>query len=282
MSSNVFNDPVFKIVNIFCISPPYDFKTHKLTHKIIFKSYGVLLTGLVLVAAAFSYYKLHQQMVYVSSLLEGLEFLVITTCLFLFMVTVLGSCFWNEKMWETLFNLISHTEWYVVCSRRYFLSTSFLCLSVGSLLWIFLFVFIFYFLGIYFSEHILIFYVPRHIQMCLMYNILIVIRKKYKTISDTLVDINFCTIIKTSTVKNLQEIRKIYVETDRIVETFNAVFGWTMLLLLAQTVASALLFLAILTDRTLILNMKRVLSNEVINANIFYTIMCVVSTVNLK
>lgn len=275
--SDIFRDPIFRLANILGIMPYYDYNKEKVPHKNLFRLYGLLLSGFMMWTSILSCFQLYQGLVSVSPLLVSLEFLVISTFILLFLVSVLGSSFWNLKLWTHMIRLLSYSGIHFNRNWRTFLNIPHIFLFVGCFSTIILFIFMLYFMGIDYAQHILIFHLSRHIETCLIYNIITLLRRKYKTIHDTLVKLSFCTVIKSSTVKNIQELKKIYLETDKIVITFNRIFGWPLLLHFCQLMASLLLFLGLLTDHSLKVTMEKMISSEVIISNVLYTFMTLVS-----
>lgn len=276
--NHVFKNPIFKLAHVFGIVPYYDFKIHKLIHRNLYKLHGSLLVLVMTIVTIIPYHSFQQQDIHATSHLEILQLFVVVTTMLLFLVTVLGSSFWNAKSWEQILDLLSYSDCRVRCSKRYFLSTPFLSLTAGVPGHV-LFGFGLYLIGGIYSVFSMIFYVTRHVAICLMFTIIGLIRKRYEVINDTLLDIRLSTVIKSSTVKRLQRAEKMYVEAGKMVEYFNKIFGWPLLLLFAESVENVLLSLAILTEHGLRLPEGTTLTNESIILNICFTVVILVSTI---
>ncbi|XP_023311596.1 uncharacterized protein LOC111692101 [Anoplophora glabripennis] len=94
----------------------------------------------------------------------------------------------------------------------------------------------------------LILYYDRVISTSLMYNIVDLLRNKYKQINKILVDINRSTVIKKNTFNRIRDVKREYTETVMVVEIWNKIFGWPLLLIFVEILARVLLSLAALTE----------------------------------
>lgn len=269
---------IFKLTNIFVVVPFYDFNKRKLTHKTLCKAYGILLTVTATITT-FSYY-FRRNFIHSSSLLATFQNLMSITSLLLFSVTALGSSFWNMKPWEEMLNLLFHTETHTDCTRRRFLHIPIILLLLRCLHGIVIYSFLLQILGAAYTEHflhVLILHFSRILTIYIIHVIVSFIKNKYRNVNSILDGISCCIVIKNSTVKKLQGAQRIYLEADKLVQFFNKIFGWPMLLILAESMEIMLLALALFTEQALQLSSKPIVPKEVVLLNTFYTVMLVVS-----
>lgn len=272
--------PVIILANIFCIIPYYDFKKQKLAHKNLFKLHGLLLGSIMAVVVSYSQYWSLQKPSSLSPLLSTLQFFMVTASLFLFLAIVLGNSFCNMEPWERMLKLLYHKEHAIKGNRRDSLNFPFIYIIIGSVYVFILFAFTAHTMGLIYADillHIAVLHYAKLIEVCLMYTVITLLRSKYKIISCNLDDINSCVVIQDDTVKKLRELKRIYLEGDSLVKYFNIIFGWPMLLFLAESVQIMLFCSALLTERSLMLPTGMALSSEVIVLNWSFTILAVVS-----
>ncbi|XP_018568233.1 uncharacterized protein LOC108908597 [Anoplophora glabripennis] len=263
---------LFKLSNIAGVIPWYDFKKQKLSYESLYKLYGILLAVFVLVTTLICFYNIRQDVAFNSPLLNGLKVLGEATSLLLFLLIVSGSSFWNMKSWEQFINLLPHTDCRLKCNRKYFLNIPFVAAIAGCIHPFIVYGFALEAGEIILAQHMLVIHFTRHIMICLMYHVISLLRNMYDTVNKSLVRIKLCAVINSSTIEDLQELQTIYVEADKIVCTFNIVFGWPLLLLFTQTVASMLLILSTFTENGLNIRLKEILTEKIILMTLFHTV----------
>lgn len=278
--NNVCRSPIFILANIFGVIPFYDFNKKRLTHIKLFKLYGGLITFLITVIATACYLYGEQDRVSMSWHMKLLQFLVILNSLILFLVTVLGSSFQNMQSWEHLLNLLCHTEFYSRQVRCNFPNLSSILIIMGTIHGLALFLIILYLVGtiyavIYF--HVIILQYARMLIVCLMHDIIKLLRNKYQAIDSKLTHVHFCTVIKNSTLDKLREMRTLYMECNKIVELFNQILGWPLLFTLAGSVEIVLTTLSVITEGGITHPENNAKYNEIMIMKMFYTVMALVS-----
>lgn len=278
--NNIFKNPLIKLANIFGIAPFYDFTTCKLTHQGLFKAYGLLLAVMMTSGTILFYSYSQQEMVSISSFLSGVHFLMVITSLSLFSIVILGSSFWHMESWQQILNLLSEMEYHNRCSRKCFFSIPCIFFITGTIHGIVLFTYILHFMQASFTELFLPIIVLQYailVVVCLMMDIVGFLKHMYTSINSSLLDINVCAVIKGNATEKLQEAVKVYRRAGKIVDLFNKIFGWPLLLLFAQSVETVLLSLAFLTERNKTIHIDKVVPGEVLVLNTFYAVMGLVS-----
>lgn len=277
---NIFVETTIRLANIFSAIPYYDFKKQKVTHKNLFKLYGLIVTSTMPLAMIYSHGMYKKMIISTSPLLSTINLSTVAVSLLLFVVTVLGSSFWNMGTWERMLKLLFEKNYELNCNGKYFFSFPFVYFIIGNIYVIILFISTVRAMGLKYVGyilHIMVLDYSRFLETCLMYIVIVLIRNKYKMISDSLTDINLCVIIEDSTTKKLRETKQFYEEADKLVEHFNGIFGWPLLFFLAESVQIMLLSLALLTEQGLRLPMDMAISSDIVVLNSFYTLMTVVS-----
>lgn len=276
-----FINPIIKLGNIFGVIPYYDFKIRSLSHEILSKIYGLLLVVYIITALIAPYSILVSEHTVMTPHLTTLQFFIFVNTILFILTTVLGSSFWNMRSWERLLNIFSLSEYCVEWSREFYLNTSFLFL-VGGAPGIVLSGYMLYSMGGLYAIPILVYYLTKYITTCTICYIVSLIRNRYKTINNTFGDISRCTVIRTSTVKQLQDITRVYIETDKAVELFNILFGWPLLLIFSECMQGMLLSLAIMTEHGFRLPVEIVISEELYILNILCAFVSMVSNLQRK
>lgn len=272
----IFFKFIIRLANVFGAIPLYNYEKRELIHKKLFKSYSLLLGLLVTTTTAVSYLYRQIDELSLSALLLSFQLLVIMTTLSLFLANVLGSAFWNMEAWESMLNLLCGLKHNV----KYFVNVSLAILIVVHVHGVILYTSILYSMGLIYSAlscHMIILQNSKLLVVCLMYIVAGFTASMYKKINNILNDINVCIVIKSNTVKRLQEVGKIYMQADKIVDLFNKIFGWPLLLVLAESVEVMLITLAIITEHGFKVPETDSVYKGILALNAFYTVMAVVS-----
>lgn len=276
MSPNysAFRGPIFKLANIFGITPYYNLSRQKLRYTILFKFHGLFLVMLSLTAIITSYYTLRNEPIIISPLLQSLQLLLATISTLSFLVLILRSSFSKMKSWERMLNLLARTECHNMRSGRKIL---YVFLVVCSFPGLALFAFTLVLNGISYAGPVLILYFTRHVAICLMCNVVDILKNKYNAIDNVLDNLRVLTVIESGTAMKIKDLQRTYLEADKIVGYFNAIFGWPLLLLFAETVLILLLFLAIVTEHGFKVPLDNIMSGDIIGFQTVYSITVLVS-----
>lgn len=280
MENSIFKGPIIKLANIFGIIPFYDFNQRKLIHKTIFKIYGTLLTCFMTTITIASYQYRHPDLVPLSPHLRSLQVLVIAISLILFLVIVLGASFWNMESWWRLIDLLSYTKYYGKFASCNFLNYPGILIITGTIHGFILFSITAYVIGVIYAAlyfYLMVLQYVRLLIVCLMCNVLMLLRNKYKIINNKLTEYQFCTIIKNRTSEKLEEIVRLFLECDKIVQLFNKIFGWPLLFIFAGSAGILLGTLALTTEGIIISPEKGAAYNRVFIVNLFHGLMAMVS-----
>lgn len=272
--------PLIKLASIFGITPFYNFEKQKLIRGNLFKLYGLLLATVVTTGTIVSYDYHKNETKMMSALLSCLKHLLVGTVLVLFLVTVLGASFWTMQPWKKMLKLLSNIDNNTRCTIRYFLNVPFMILVFeGTHASIFLIYILINFDVTYAAVSCATMVVQycKILTVCLTCAIIDFIRSKYKTIDNILTDINCCAVIKNSTLKKIRGIQELYVEADKMVELFNEIFGWPLLLILAVSVEVMLISLALITEHSFKPVVDFVIYRNFLILNSYYVIIAIVS-----
>ncbi|KAJ8947255.1 hypothetical protein NQ314_008654 [Rhamnusium bicolor] len=164
-----------------------------------------------------------------------------------FLVTTLGASFWNMNTWQDLINQLHNLESENNLNTKVLLSHS--VLKNSNFMFLIATV---YFAVIYFLETILwgtdsfyytttiILYYSECIIAKVIFNIVLSIKQKYEGINNILINLNLYNTIDKDWVKIIRKVKKLYLKIYEVVETFNKLFGWPLLLLLAHSIPQLL------------------------------------------
>lgn len=188
-----------------------------------------------------------------------------------------GKLFLERKAMAKNYYLLSAEKCYSGCNRIYFFKT-YVMLFVGMIPTIIPFIIYNNNAGAIYILYIFLFQFSKHAVINLVYDIIHLLRNKYSAINCTLIKIRVCAVIERSTIKRIQEAQNVYIEAEKLVNFFNKIFGWPLLLLLAQSVTISLFFLACVTDNSLKSSIAGIMSYKYVISLMIYTITIVVSS----
>lgn len=239
-----FVKKLMKSFSIFGIVPWYNFDEGRAIHKNIFKGYAsilsLLLTCLSLVCLRVRYHIIYHDVISVQEILEMLNGLV---ALFTVLVFVLGAAFWNLDPWkDLLIQCVSTPMDSRSVNHVFMVKYAKVILFAGNVYYIsFWFISLFvlkreYRIVPYYFVSFLLDYYSFIISFAIA-TVAGLIQFKYRCITKSLRD---CSVENVRLDRAVQKMIKLYLKTEKVVQIFNKLFGFPLMLLCSSLVIKIL------------------------------------------
>lgn len=246
--------PILIVGTLFGITPIYDYKIRKLAHEKLYICFALFAVCLVIVCSVIltrGRFILYEE---APATLRVLDTVVDMSGVILYVISSLGSTFWNMKTWDKLINQLCQLERWVYLenagtrksfTRRYLLSF----FIGGSLLYVILVIYQFLYM-----RHIFIYYITQislnymvYVLIYIIYNITFSIKTSYDDLNHMLLMVNTINITTKEATKTIRKVRIRSLEIDSVIDTFNTLFGWPILLLVAHSFGQILTCISLFT-----------------------------------
>ncbi|KAJ8983200.1 hypothetical protein NQ317_016421 [Molorchus minor] len=231
--------PILKFSNVLALAPWYNFEKKTVASAKLFKLYAVMIA---LLTTTWSTYCLtvrlnvRKEIILLNYFLNSM---VEITGLVTFLVTVLGSAFWNMDAWHKLIANLSFLE-----DRNNLNTSNSTDKSVFKNANSIFLMGTFYYIALYIFQYLssdmpaslsslVFFFYADFVATNIAYNIVLSITLKYKDLVSMLTDARGCS-------KNIRKVKQLYLKIDEVIEYFNNIFGLTILGIFAHLFSEAL------------------------------------------
>lgn len=253
---------LFQLATLLALLPPYDFRAYKFKNTIWYKIYSIVI--LVTFSAAFVYslkgkinevYPTMKTTIMVVNVLASVSYYVLN------ITSVMSKTFFN---FHNLNNMVKNLVFidkklYVYNLRLKTTNRLFLIeITLQHIMIFSLFAYDFFVWSCiisYTAHKYLLFEILQkyhtHILVCLMYNLILCIKNRYSTLNELLSEVvlkrkivRFTDNIRTHINSlNFKEVAMLLTKTNEMVDLFNDIYGWVMLFLNINIIASFLVAL---------------------------------------
>lgn len=237
---------ISRLATFFAVVPSYDYINIKLSHKTLYRCYTIFIVFITIFYSMVSvYYRYMYRYNKIST--KVMDFFIETLGLASYIVSALGSSFWNTVTWDKLIKELSQLERLPNSNTRGIKNTG-SCLQHNHLTFVLLgfmgYVIVnmcnVYYVGwngIVFHITQLVYHYIKFMFMIVLYTVTVSVRTKYEDLNRMLHGVNYVPITKKNVLKTIQKVRTLNLKLENIVETINSFFGWSIIFIFAHSLA---------------------------------------------
>lgn len=240
--SIMFMESMAKFCTLLAIIPYYNFDKKQIERKKLYKSYTVAIVFLLISTTIFTEYN-SWNIFYIKedTLLFGLTKTLQLNSLILFLMTSLGSAFWNLERWEHFFKSFAYLEDYfnteACLESNYFkhLCSQFIISNVCLLSHLPFVLISVKYNALLMTLQLCLFFVfyIKFTKSLVIFNLTLAMKCKYQDLNSCLCE--GCFGMGSDIRKTILRVSNFYGKMNGIVNDFNKLFGWELLLNITHT-----------------------------------------------